>query len=99
MFLDQLRGAAPAHRTGMLVAFLEDQILDILQWSAGRRPDLTRGFMEIGLDSLMSVDLQYRLQTELGFAADSPDDFRQPSIEALAVHLLESQLALEPAAH
>jgi hypothetical protein len=94
MMLDDLRAAAPDDRRALLVGFIETQLLEILEWPSSRRSELARGFVAIGFDSLMSVDLQYRLQTALHFAAESPDDFRQPSVEALADHLLYGRLAL-----
>jgi hypothetical protein len=92
MILDELRAAREPDRYPLLVRYIEDELLDILDWRENQRAQLSRGFVAIGFDSLMSVDLQFRMQRTLGFVADSADDFRQPSVAALASHLLASGL-------
>ena len=93
MILDELRAANEDDRHSLLVYFIEEQLLEILDWPATRRGELSQGFLAIGFDSLMAVDLQYRLQTALQYAAASPDEFLQPSVEALADHLLTGPLS------
>ena len=90
MILQRLRSAS--NRYEVLERYIEDQLLDILQGPESRRPELSRGFAAIGFDSLKSVDLQFTMQTELGFVSHSSNDFRQPTIAALAAHLLDSGL-------
>jgi hypothetical protein len=90
--LDDLRAASEADRYVLLVGFIEDQVMEMLEWPASRRVELARGFAAIGFDSMMSVDLQFRVQSSLDFAAPSADDFLQPSVEALAQRLLDAQL-------
>lgn len=91
MILERLR-ASPTNRHEVLVRYIEDQVLELLHWSESQRPELSRGFAAIGFDSLRSVDLQLSMQTALGFVSHSADDFRQPTIAALASHLLDSGL-------
>ena len=97
MNLDDLRMASPEARQALLIRFIEDQVLDILRWDASRRGELARGLTEIGLDSLNAVELQFRLQSTFGFAAQ-PEDFDQPSIEGLAARLLAMRIQLTAAA-
>ncbi|MBS1695929.1 MAG: acyl carrier protein [Actinobacteria bacterium] len=90
MILQRLRSAS--NRYEVLERYIEDQLLDLLEWPESRRPELSRGFAAIGFDSLRSVDLQIRMQTALRFVSHSANDFRQPTIAALAAHLLDSGL-------
>ena len=90
--LDDMRVASDVDRFALLLAFIEDQVIEMLDWPESRRAELSRGFAAIGFDSMMSVDLQFRVQSELDFAAPSPEDFLQPSAQALAQHLLDAQL-------
>jgi acyl carrier protein len=80
----------------MLVDFIERQLLEILRWDETRRADLARGFVEIGLDSLMAVELQFRLQKALKFvpASEEDEEFKMSSAEDLADFLLSRRLRL-----
>jgi acyl carrier protein len=92
--MDALQRAGHEQRLALLAQFIENEVLEILEWPESRRPEVKRAFVEIGLDSLTAVNLQYRLQTALDFVAASPDDFRQPSAEALAKYLLKNRIKL-----
>lgn len=55
----------------------------------GRRPETTRGFFEMGLDSLGIVAIRNRLVTSLGVQISKSDMFDFPSVEALAGRILD----------
>jgi acyl carrier protein len=93
--LSRLRASPEELRQPLLVQFIEEQLLEILRWDASRRGELSRGFVAIGLDSLMSVDLQFRLQTALDFALPLGEEFESRSAEALADFLLREYLKLD----
>lgn len=86
--LATLGATPPDARHAVLVQFIDGQLLDVLQWPASRRPELARGFVAIGLDSLMSVDLQFRLQTALRFALPIGEGFEATTVDDLAAYLL-----------
>ena len=90
--LQRLRATPPEGRQALLIQFIEEQLLEVLKWPAQRRSELPRGLVEIGLDSLMAVDIQFRLQTALQFALKPGQTLNLPSIKALADFLLQKYL-------
>jgi len=78
-----------------LIRFIEDQLLEVLQWDDSRRDQLAAGFVAIGVDSLMSVDLQYRLQTALDFALPLGEGFEAVSVQELADSMLQKYLKID----
>lgn len=87
--LVELRQAEIAIRPAILTHFIEGQVLDLLKWDELRRKDLARGFVAIGLDSLLAVDLQFRLQKALKFSLPPGTGLNQPTIADLATYLIE----------
>jgi acyl carrier protein len=93
--LERLQSSPKDLRRALLIDFIEQQLLEILRWDESRRGDLARGFVAIGLDSLMAVELQFRLQKALRFAAPPQGDeaeFQMSSAEDLADFLLSRRL-------
>lgn len=93
--LERLRSAPKGARHDLLVAFIERQLLEILHWDESRRSELDRGFVAIGLDSLMGIELQIRLQRALKFVVppDSEEaEFELTSADDLADFLLTKRL-------
>jgi NAD(P)-dependent dehydrogenase (short-subunit alcohol dehydrogenase family)/acyl carrier protein len=89
----ELAAAPPAERAELLGAHLQDQLGELMGFGA-ERPDPQRGFIELGVDSLMAVTLRDRLQTSLGVELPVTFIFDHPTIEALAEHLLANVLVL-----
>ncbi len=85
----ELEQAPPPRRHGILAKYIEGQVLDILQFESSRALEPSQGFLQIGMDSLMAVELQARLQTALGVQLSSTLTFDQPTIDRLAAHLLD----------
>jgi acyl carrier protein len=95
--LERVRHSPEELRRTVLTDYIEQQLLDILRWDESRRPDLARGFVAIGLDSLLSVELQFRLQKALKFASPPESDeaeFQMSSAADLANLLLTKRLNL-----
>jgi len=88
----QLEEAAPTRRHGLLSKYITAQVLDILQFESSRPLEPSQGFFQIGMDSLMAVELQSRLQAALGVPLSSTVSFDQPTIERLATYLLDDVL-------
>jgi len=95
VILAHLRASPVESRRPRLIRFIESQLLEVLRWDESRRSELGAGFIAIGLDSLMAVDLQFRLQKALHFALPMGDGFESDSVEELADLLLQAHLALD----
>ena len=90
----ELEAAPPGERSGRLVAYLRRQLGEVL----GLDPDTIRpqiGLFDMGLDSLMAVELKRRLERDLGGSLATGVIFAHPTCERLADHLAR---ALAPAA-
>ncbi len=62
---DELARLPDAARHDRVIQFLESQVSKVLKLPPGDRPGLDRNLFELGLDSLMSVELLYRLNEAL----------------------------------
>ncbi|MGE3806112.1 MAG: SDR family NAD(P)-dependent oxidoreductase, partial [Gemmataceae bacterium] len=92
----RLRAAAPGERAELLVDFVQGQVARVLGLQPGQLPDRGTGFFELGMDSLMAVELRNRLQADLGGRAlSSTVVFDHPTVDDLAHHLslLNGELA------
>ena len=83
----RLRAAPAADREGMLVAFLQREVQAVLR--LGSPPAPAVGFFELGMDSLMAVELRNRLNRAFAEAYTAPNTlvFDYPDVATLARHL------------
>ncbi|NEP54469.1 MAG: acyl carrier protein, partial [Moorea sp. SIO3C2] len=94
-FLQQLENA-PAHkRQDLLVAYLQKQVTQVLRLDPSHPPKGQQGFAELGMDSLMAVELKSRLEASLGQTLSSTLAFNYPNIETLANYLAQDVLCLD----
>ncbi|MEU5170783.1 SDR family NAD(P)-dependent oxidoreductase [Streptomyces mutomycini] len=84
---ERLTAAGGAERTGILLDTLRTAIADVLGHTSSAAVVVTRGFLEIGFDSLTAVELRNRLNTVTGLRLPSTIVFDHPSPEALALYL------------
>ncbi|MFF7190250.1 SDR family NAD(P)-dependent oxidoreductase, partial [Streptomyces sp. NPDC008222] len=91
----RLTQAPAAERSGMLRGYLERQLITLMELPAGYRVDGHTTFSELGMDSLMVVELRNRLQRDLEVSLGSTVAFNHPTVEQLQAHL-EEQLGLAP---
>ncbi|MCP4126517.1 MAG: SDR family NAD(P)-dependent oxidoreductase, partial [Gammaproteobacteria bacterium] len=87
--VQQLEETQKERREGVLVAYLQEELRDVL--GLQQTVDPQQGFFDLGMDSLMAVEVGRRLQQQLGLAQalSSTMLFDYPTIEALAKQLLE----------
>lgn len=89
-----LRALPAADRLPRLRAHVQQVLAQILKLPSGELPDARQGFADLGVDSLMALDLKNRLTRELGVTLSATIAFDYPDAERLARHVLTR---LEPA--
>ena len=93
----QLQSASPAHRRDILIAHLRSQINSILGFDLSREIELEQGLFDMGMDSLMAVELKGGLERSLGVPLPSTLTFNYPTIRTLADYLLSDALEFDSA--
>jgi acyl transferase domain-containing protein/acyl carrier protein len=81
--LDQIPKTNP---TAYLVKYLQAEFAQVLGLNQ-QRPDPNLGFFDMGMDSLMTVELQNRLESAIGQKIATSVFFEHPTITALANYL------------
>ncbi len=86
-WMEQLKKAPSGKRAEILVELLRKEVAKTLGLENPEEVRLDRGLFEIGMDSLMAVELANGLENRFGIKI-SASDFSLPHLEALAAHLL-----------
>ena len=77
--------AAPAHEhIEIAVDFLRDEVARALGVQPAHTIDIDQGLFEMGMDSLMSVELKGRIEMAVGVNLPSTLTFNYPNIRTLA---------------
>ncbi|HEX3942112.1 MAG TPA: SDR family NAD(P)-dependent oxidoreductase, partial [Acidobacteriaceae bacterium] len=82
--LDRLRGLAANDRLEQLQAFVGSEVKKVFGMSQDELVDESRGLADMGMDSLMSVNLQNRMQAYVGVPLPTTLVLDYPNISALA---------------
>ena len=90
-FRQQVEASPLAERRPLLVAHIQATVAKILGMSA--TPAAKVGFTELGMDSLMALELRRRLERTLQLTLPSTIAFEYPTTERLATYLLQEALA------
>ena len=96
-FLAELAALLPDEQHEMLVAYVRDVVSAVLRLDPARPPDRRHRLMDLGIDSLMAVELRNRLGVGLGMTKTLPATlmFDHPTIEAIAKYLAREVLTVE----
>jgi hypothetical protein len=90
--LQRLQAVPAAARRDLLVEFVLGEVSAVLALPAGHEVALGVGLFDLGMDSLMAVELKRRLERGVGRPLPSTLTFNYPNIGALAA-FLDSLLA------
>ncbi|NEQ43493.1 MAG: type I polyketide synthase [Leptolyngbya sp. SIOISBB] len=86
-FLQELQAAAFSQRKPMLLDHVRSSLAKVLGLSTSEGLDPQQGLADLGMDSLMAVELRNRLQTSLGCAVPPTAVLDHPTIAALVDYL------------
>jgi acyl carrier protein len=98
-FLRRLAEAPPSKRVNLLVGLAREQAVRVLALDPSRAIDALQPLHELGLDSLMAVELRNALGAALGRTLPTTLLFDYPTLERLASYLerlLQPEDPLEP---
>jgi len=96
-WLDRLR-ERPEERRESMIDFVREQVHQVLRFSSSQRVDRKQRLMDLGVDSLMAVELRNNLKQALGLQRGLPATiaFDYPTPEDLADFLLREWAAGAP---
>jgi acyl carrier protein len=93
-FVAQLNAAAPEDRYALLFRRVTEEVNRVLGLGPQQRTNPRQGFTDLGLDSLMAVELSNRLQGVLERRLPSTLTFEHPTIDALTAFLSAEVLSI-----
>ena len=85
--LQNLATASAKERLGLLISHLQQQVAAVMCLPSSQLPSPQLGFFQMGLDSMMVVELKTRINNSLGLSLSPNVAFNYPTIEALAGYL------------
>jgi len=94
-FVQRLEKASPEERKEMLIQYLREQATRVLGLDPATPVDPNKPLSEMGLDSLMAIELKNTLDNAVGQKLPATVVFNYPTIDALAGYLLTEVLQLE----
>jgi acyl transferase domain-containing protein len=92
---ERLKAALPHERSQLLTRFLQEEVARVLRLNLATGIDWRQGFAELGMDSLMAIELRNALQKGLGKTIPATVALDHPTIDFLVKHLLSDVLKLE----
>ncbi|NEP07958.1 MAG: short-chain dehydrogenase, partial [Okeania sp. SIO4D6] len=87
--LAKLETALEEERQEILTEHIRGEVVQVLGLSSSQLPEMNLGFMEMGMDSLMAVELKNRLQNQLGTNLPETIAMEYPTIAKLSSHIEE----------
>ncbi|QSJ15496.1 SDR family NAD(P)-dependent oxidoreductase [Nostoc sp. UHCC 0702] len=86
--LQELTAAVASNRIKKLTGYLQTEVAKVLGWGQSRLPDPQQGFFDLGMDSLMSVELKSRIEKDLSTSLPATLAFDFPTIKHLSEYLM-----------
>ena len=91
---EQLDAVPTNQKRGFLLEHVRSQVASV-RGVPSEEIDLTRGLVELGLDSLMAIDLRKSLEESLACSLPSTIAFDYPTVEALVDYMARDVLRLD----
>ena len=96
-FLKALATIPVTQRKAALVDYLKAAVAEVLKLPPSEPINVRQGFTELGLDSLMAVDLKSRLEAGFGKTLSATLAFNYPDISSLSDYLAKEVIDLAAA--
>ncbi|PPS43906.1 type I polyketide synthase [Chroococcidiopsis sp. TS-821] len=94
-FLQQLETTPLSDRRNLLIAHVQTEVARVMRLDASQLPDPQQGFFDLGMDSLMLVELKNRLENTLGTSLPTTLPFDYPTVAALVDYLVQEVMQIE----
>jgi acyl transferase domain-containing protein/acyl carrier protein len=86
--------APPRERSELLAAHIQDQVVSVMGFDPADAPELDQGLFDMGMDSLMALELRNRLQVSLMRDVPAAALFEHSTIASLTHYILHELLEL-----
>lgn len=96
-YVEELKAAPEGDRVSMLATYLQQRLGAVLGLPPARLPAVDQGFADMGMDSLMILELKGTVESDLSISFSAALVFNYPTIASLSVRLCE-ELGLSAAA-
>ena len=88
-FLTELTEAPENERNDILIGYLQNLLVDLLEFKPGERPDPQLGFFDMGMASVAVAQFHNLLQKQFDVKMNDSALFEYPTISKLSGYLLE----------
>jgi hypothetical protein len=85
--LETLKRTPKGQIRDVLIELVRQHFTHVLKFRSSRPVDTSRGFFEMGMDSITSVEFRKRLEADLECALPSTLTFAYPNVDSLATYL------------
>jgi acyl carrier protein len=89
LWATKLSKLSPSERTAEVQRMVQSEVSKVLSLAAASEVPLEKPLKELGLDSLMAVELRNRLSAQVGEKLSATLAFDYPTVWGLVLHLLE----------
>ena len=86
-FLEKLKNVSQKQKREMIVSYLKDEVIELLGYSTEDVLEEEVSLVELGIDSLMLIDLRVLLEAKLGISFPAGTFYSNASISSLAEYL------------
>ncbi|MBE9060857.1 type I polyketide synthase [cf. Phormidesmis sp. LEGE 11477] len=86
----QLSALPKRRHVAFITQALQSEVAKVLAVQDSTQVDLTTSFFDLGMDSLMAVELKNRLDAQTGYSIASTAIFEYPTLQSLAAHLADT---------